>query len=80
MKDKYWFNTDHVLICYAFIGNYTWRLKDSGRQNVKTGGKEKYRFTSQLGIANIGKKLIPFLVFKGENSTCSSIFVLFLIS
>ena len=66
VKDKYWFNTYHVHIWYIYIGKYTWYLKYSGRQNVKTGGKEKDRFTEQLGIANSGKKLINFLVFKAR--------------
>ena len=65
MKDKYWFNTDHVPICYEYVGNYNCGLQYSRRRDVKTGGTEKDRFTAQLGIANIGKKLIPFLVFEG---------------
>ena len=77
VKDKYWFNTDHVTIWYKSVGNYTWGLKGSGCQNVKTGGKEKDRFTAHLGIAKSGKKLIPFLVFKGDNTTCSYIFFSF---
>ena len=30
VKDKDWFNTDHVPIWYESVGNYTWGLKDSG--------------------------------------------------
>ena len=33
---------------------------------MKTGGKEKDRFTAQLCIGKDGQKLIPFLIFKGE--------------
>ena len=77
VKDKYWFNTDHVPLWYKSVGSYTWILKYSGFQNVKTGGKEKDRFTEQLSIAKSGNKLITFLLFKGENTTCSSIFFLF---
>ena len=77
VKDKYWFNTDHVPIWYKYVGNYTCGLQYRGHRNVINGGTEKDRFTAQLGIAKSGKKLIPFLVFKGENATCYSIFVLF---
>ena len=69
VKDKYWFNTDHVPLWYKSVGSYTWILKYSGFQNVKTGGKEKDRFTEQLSIAKSGNKLITFLLFKGENTT-----------
>ena len=40
--------------------------KSGGRHHVKTGGKEKDRFTGHLSIGKGGKKLIPFLIFKGE--------------
>ena len=33
---------------------------------MNTGSKEKDRFTVQFSIAKDGKKLIPFLIFKGE--------------
>ena len=39
VKDKDWFNTDHVPIWYESVGKYTWVLKDSGCRNVKTRGK-----------------------------------------
>ena len=77
MKYKDCFNTDHVPIWYKSVGKYTWGIKYSGRLNVKTGCREKDRFTAQLGITKSGNKLIPFLVFKGDNTTYSSIFVLF---
>ena len=77
VKDKYWFNTYHVPIWYKYVDNYTWGLRDSGRWNVKTGVKDKDRFTAQLVIATSGKKLITFLLFKGENTAYSSIFALF---
>jgi hypothetical protein len=66
VSDAYYFNTDHVPVWYKSVGNYTWGLKNSGRCSVKTGGKEKERFTVQLGIGKGGTKLLPFLIFKGE--------------
>ena len=69
VKDKYWFNTDHVPIWYKSVGKYTCGLQDSVHRNVINGGTEKDRFTAQLGIAKSEKKLINFLVFKGENTT-----------
>ncbi len=68
VTDAYFFNTDHVPIWYESVGNYTWGRKDSGRRSVKTGGKEKDRFTAQFGVGKGGKKLIPFIIFKGERA------------
>ena len=48
------------------VGNYSWGKKDSGRRNVKTGGREKDRFTCQLSIAKDGTKLPPFIIWKGK--------------
>ena len=66
VRDANFCNTDHVPIWYETVGNYTWGKKNSGRRSVKTGGKEKNRFTGQLSIGKDGKKLPPFLIFKGE--------------
>ena len=66
VHDAFYFNTDHVPVWYESVGNYTWGKKDSGRRTVKTGGKEKDRFTTQLGIKKDGTKCIPFIIFKGE--------------
>ena len=38
VKDKYWFNTDHVPIWYEYVGNYTCGLQDSGHRDVNNGG------------------------------------------
>ena len=80
VKDKYWFNIDHVPIWYEYFCNYTWCLKDSGHKKINTGGKDNDMFTAQIDIENNGNKLVPFLLFKCENSKCSSVFVIFLIS
>jgi len=53
------------------VGNHSWGLKDSGRINVKTGGKEKNQLTVVLTIARDGTKGIPFIIFKGI-SVCLS--------
>ena len=66
VKDDYFCTTDHVPIWYESVGNYSWGENSSGRRHVRTGGKEKDRFTGQLSIGKGGKKLIPFLIFKGE--------------
>lgn len=71
VTDEYFFNTDHVPVWYESVGNYTWGRKDSGRRTAKTGGKEKDRFTTQLGVGKGGKKLIPFIIFKGEKALLS---------
>ena len=68
VTDAYYFNTDHVPVWVESVGNYTWGRKSSGRRSVKTGGKEKDRFTVQLGVGKGGKKVIPFIIFKGEKA------------
>lgn len=70
VTDEYYFNTDHVPVWVESVGNYTWGRKSSGRRSVKTGGKEKDRYTVQLGVGKGGKKLDPFVVFKGERNLC----------
>jgi hypothetical protein len=75
VHDANYFNTDHVPVWYESVGNYSWGKKDSGRRTVKTGGKEKDRFTAQLGIGKGGQKLIPFLIFKGETIFVASIVI-----
>ena len=66
VKDAHFVNTDHVHVWYEPVGNYSCGKKDSGQKNIKTGGKEKDRFPAQFSITKDGKKLIPFLIFKGE--------------
>ena len=63
-SDDMW-NFDHVPTWYETIGNYSWGPKDNGRRNIKTGGKEKSRYTTVLCIAKSGKKARPFITFKG---------------
>ena len=67
VKDVHFCNTDHVPVWYESVANYSWGPKSGGRRHVQTGGKEKDRFTAQLSISKAGKKLIPFLIFKGEH-------------
>ena len=50
---------------YEHVGNYSWGPKDSGRRNARTGGREKLWITVVLAISKCGKKLIPFIIFKG---------------
>ena len=65
IDDDVMWNFDHVPTWYETIGNYSWGPKDSGRRNIKTGGKEKSRYTTVLCIAKSGKKARPFITFKG---------------
>ena len=66
VKDAHFCNTDHVPVWYESVGNYSWGKKCGGRRHVRTGGKEKDRFTAQLSITKDGRKLTPFLIYKGE--------------
>ena len=66
VTDAHFCNTDHVPVWYESVGNYSWGKKSGGRRHVRTGGKEKDRFTAQLSICKDGRKLIPFLIYKGE--------------
>ena len=75
VHDAYYFNTHHVPVWYESVGNYTWGKKDNGRRTVKTAGKEKNRFTAQLGVGKGGKKCIPFLIFKVETIFVASIVI-----
>jgi hypothetical protein len=64
VSDAYYWNTDHVPV---------WGKKDSGRRTVKTGGKEKDRFTVQLGVGKGGAKLRPLIIFKGEKNCVDNV-------
>ena len=66
VRDAYFCNTDHVPVWYEPVGNYSWGKKSGGRRHVRTDGKEKDRFTAQLSIGKDGRKLIRFLIFRGE--------------
>ena len=48
VRDAYLCNTDHVLVWYETVGNYTWGKKSGGRRHMRTGGNDKDRFTAQL--------------------------------
>ena len=65
LDDDHWINFDHVPVWIEGVGNHSWGPRDSGRRNVKTGGKEKNRFTVVLTITKNGKKGIPFIISKG---------------
>ena len=77
IKDEHYYNTDHVPFWTESVGSYTWGDREChDRRNVKTGGKEKDRFTVQLGIRKKRggpkntAKLRPFIIFKGERHLC----------
>ena len=58
---KYWYNFDRIPIWQKPVGNHSWGPKESDRINVKTGGKDKDRFTVVLTLLNRGK---TFTIFK----------------
>jgi len=64
VKDDFFCNTDHVPVWYESVGNFSWDKKDSSRQHVRTGRKEKDRFTAQLSIGKEGKKSVYFLILR----------------
>ena len=66
VQDAHFCNTDHVPVWFESVGNYSWGKKHSGRRHVRTGGKEKNRFTAQLAITKDGRKLTPFIIYNGE--------------
>ena len=66
--DEYCENTYHVPVWYESIGSYKWGQKDGVHCNVKTGGKENDWFTEKFSIGKGGNKLIPFIIFKGEDT------------
>ena len=61
-------NTDHVPIYREAAGDYTWGTKNSGRRHIRTGGKEKERYTVQLSVrfSRTNNKLPPFIIWKGS--------------
>ena len=66
VKGTHFCNTGHVPVWYESVGNYSWGNQGSGRQHIRTDGKEKDRFIVQLSVTKAGRKLTTFLTFKGE--------------
>ena len=48
------------------VGIASQEKSDDGRRAVATGGKEKNCFTVQLPITRSGKKLKPYIIWKGS--------------
>ena len=65
VEDSDSYNFDHVPVWYEPEVNNSWGPKYSGLRNMRTGVKEKFRITVVLTISKCGKKLIPFIIFKG---------------
>ena len=70
--DHYFVNTDHIPFYRDMVGMYSWTKQGAGGKNkrefrgqVGTGGGDKDRFTVQLSVTKSGKKLKPYLIFKG---------------
>ena len=70
VRYEYNVNTYHMPVWYEYVGNYILGNKCSGCHNVKTGRKDKDRFTAQFSIGKGGNKLIPFIIFKDEDTVC----------
>ena len=66
VRDAHFCNTDHVPVWYESVGTYSWGKKSGGIRHIRTGGKEKDRFTAQLSIGKDARKLIPLLIFKDK--------------
>lgn len=68
VKEEKWVNTDHLPVYREPVDDYTWGIRNSGRRQIGTGGKEKERFTVQLSIRfkRTNNKLKPFIIFKGK--------------
>ena len=66
VTDDFYVNTDQVPVWIESVGNYTWVKACTGRRFVRTAGKEKDRFNVQLCIAKSGRKLKPYIIFKGK--------------
>ena len=66
VRDKHYYNTDHVPMWYTSVGNYSLGKKPEGRAHERTGRKGNDRFTTQLIIGKGGKKYTTFLIFKGD--------------
>ena len=65
VEDADTYNFYHVPVWYEPVGNYSCGPNYSGRRNVRMGGKDNFRVTVVLTISKFGKKLIPFVIFKG---------------
>ena len=63
IEDDNYVNFDHVPVWYEPVGNHLWGPKGILR-NVSTAVKEKYQITVVLAIANSGRKLPLFIIFK----------------
>ena len=62
-------NSDHVPTYVEPHGLYTWGKREvHGRRSVKTGGKEKERFTTQLTVFKSGRKGRPYIIFKAVHA------------
>ena len=68
VDDAHFCNTDHVPTYVEDVGSYSWGESDSERRQIATGGKEHNRFTTQLSIKKDGTKVIPFVIFKAEDT------------
>ena len=70
--DKHMLNTDHAPFYRDMAEIHSCTKKGAGGKNkryflsrVGTGSGEKYLFTVQLSMSKYGKKLMPFMMFKG---------------
>ena len=67
IQDDSFANTDHIPVYRDMPSNYSWVECGTGNKHVATGGAEKERFTVQLTCLKSGRKLPPFIIFKGAS-------------
>ena len=57
--------SDHIPVYRDVPGNYSWIESVAGNKHVVTGGAKKEQDTVQLTCLKSGRKLPPFIIFKG---------------
>ena len=65
--DDSFVNSDHIPFYHDLPGNYSWIDSGAGDKQVVTGDAEKERYTVQLTCLKSGRKLPPFIIFKGAS-------------
>ena len=65
VHDDNFCNSDHIPFYIDLVSDYTWDENNSRGRKIGTGKKEKTRFTVQLSCKKGGKKLQPYVIWKG---------------
>ena len=65
IRDDSFAKSDHIPFYRDFPGNYSWIKSCAGKNQVVTRGSEKERYTVHFTCLKSGRKLPPFIIFKG---------------